>query len=374
MQLLADDAIAVSSLISHRYDLTQAQAAYDHLSQDKQTLGILLQYAQADDAVTLMRPTVALLLQQPKSEQVAVGFIGSGNYAGRVLMPAFKEAKAHFSMIACQNGISGVQLGKKWGCEQVTTAVNEIFNHEQVNTVVIATRHHTHAQFVMEAVNAGKHVFVEKPLCVTYEELNALKSHLIQARTLVMVGFNRRFAPHIKKMKSLLGSEAAPKSFIMTVNAGHIPLDHWTQDKKIGGGRIIGEACHFIDLLRYLANATIVDFKVSKQAEDQCSITLCFADHSFGTIHYFANGHSSFPKERLEVFVGGKVLQIDNFRRMSGWGWKAFSKMNLWRQDKGQKQAVQQFVNAINTGGPSPIPLAEILEVAEVTLQIANAL
>ena len=195
-----------------------------------------------------------------------------------------------------------------------------------------------------------------------------------------MLGFNRRFSPHIVKMKEMLSSLDEPKSFIMTVNAGDIPADHWTQDREVGGGRIVGEACHFIDLLRHLAGCAITDHQAVSIGrhpaiavrDDKTTITLSFADGSMGTIHYLANGHKSFPKERLEVFCVGRVLQLDNFRKLRGWGWNGFSKMNLWRQDKGQKACAAAFARAVQQGGPAPIPLEELLEVSRVTIEVAG--
>lgn len=222
-----------------------------------------------------------------------------------------------------------------------------------------------------------------------------------------MVGFNRRFSPHARRMKALLGSVAEPKCFVMTVNAGAIPPEHWTQDLESGGGRLVGEACHFIDLLRFLAGAAITSTQVSAMGaapdvrvrvrDDKASITLEFADGSIGTIHYFANGHKAFPKERLEVFCGGRILQLDNFRKLSGWGWPGFSSMRLWRQDKGQQACVEAFVAAIGSEGGAiprgamnprptedgagrsfsapiaPIPFEEIMEVSRVAIEAAEA-
>ena len=196
-----------------------------------------------------------------------------------------------------------------------------------------------------------------------------------------MVGFNRRFAPQVKKIKVLLEGAKGPKAFVMTVNAGAIPPEHWTQDVAAGGGRIVGEACHFIDLLRFLAGAPIVSAKVSalggtsgsRTPADKVSFTLSFADGSLGTVHYLANGHKSFPKERLEVFCAGRILQLDNFRKLRGYGWPGFSKMNLWRQDKGQKACAAAFVDAVRSGAPSPISFDEIVEVARVSIEVAEA-
>ena len=195
-----------------------------------------------------------------------------------------------------------------------------------------------------------------------------------------MVGFNRRFAPHVLKIKQLLERSSGPKSFIMTVNAGAIPAEHWTQDRAIGGGRIVGEACHFIDLLRFLAASPIAGFDVRymggmgpAELRDNAVISLGFEDGSVGAIHYLANGSKAFPKERLEVFSGGAVLQLDNFRKMRGFGWPGFSKMNLMRQDKGQKACIAAFLDAIRNGSPSPIPVDEILEVSRVSIEAARS-
>lgn len=195
-----------------------------------------------------------------------------------------------------------------------------------------------------------------------------------------MVGFNRRFAPQVQKMKALLMSVSDPKSFIVTVNAGLIPADHWTQNMELGGGRIIGEACHFIDLMRHLAGAPIINWSMQTigrmpgktVCDDKSSITLAFEDGSFGTLHYLANGHRLYPKERVEVFCAGRVLQLDNFRRLTGYGWPGFRGMRLWRQDKGQNQCVRAFLDAVQHGGPAPIPFEELLEVSRVSIQVGE--
>jgi predicted dehydrogenase len=192
---------------------------------------------------------------------------------------------------------------------------------------------------------------------------------------LLMVGFNRRFAPQVQKMKALLAGVTGPKAFVMTVNAGAIPAEHWTQDPAVGGGRIIGEACHFIDLLRFLAGVPIARAEalaMDSATGDSVSISLGFTDGSIGTVHYLANGSKAFPKERLEVFAAGRVLQLDNFRRLVGFGWPGFKSMNLWRQDKGQRACAAAFVEALRNGGPAPIPLEEILEVSRVAIEVAK--
>jgi predicted dehydrogenase len=191
-----------------------------------------------------------------------------------------------------------------------------------------------------------------------------------------MVGFNRRFAPQVQKIKSLLSAVGGPKSFIMTVNAGAIPMDHWTQDVEIGGGRIIGEACHFIDLLRFLSGSPITGWQsigMDCLTKDTVSVQLQFADGSIGTIHYLANGSKAFPKERLEVFSCGSILQLDNFRNLTGYGWPGFKSMNLWRQDKGQNACAKAFVDAVSLNMSSPIAAEELFEVSRVAIEISKA-
>jgi predicted dehydrogenase len=231
-------------------------------------------------------------------------------------------------------------------------------------------------------MRAGKHVFVEKPLCLRHAEVDeiegACKGLVDRGLPLpvLMVGFNRRFAPQVLRIRQLLASVSGPKAFVMTVNAGAIPASHWTQDPEAGGGRIVGEACHFIDLLRCLANSPISGYQSARMdgaTADTLSINLEFADGSIGSVHYFANGSKSFPKERLEVFCEGRILQLDNFRKLRGFGWPGFTKMNLWSQDKGQEGCARAFWEAISGRGAPPIPLQEILEVARATIEIAGS-
>jgi predicted dehydrogenase len=310
-----------------------------------------------------------------------LGIIGSGNYASQVLIPAFRRTPARLKTVVSAMGVSSVTAARKNGIEEASTDTAGMLADPEINTVVIATRHDAHARQVCAALAAGKHVFVEKPLVLTLPELHAVQvaydaSSVAGVRPLVMVGFNRRFAPQVLKMASLLRDISEPRVFVMTVNAGHIPAGHWTQDRATGGGRIIGEGCHFIDLLRHLAGVPIVGFKArcvggnDPGREDKASILLDFADGSMGSIHYLANGHKSFPKERLEVFCSGAILQLDNFRALRGYGWQGFSKLNLWKQDKGQTDCARRFITAIEEGGESPIPFAELVEVAEVAIAV----
>ncbi len=386
LDMMASGQIDVKPLITHRYAFEEAPRAYQVLTEDKSALGILLQYTSnvAERAVKQVSLHPAIQFDPHKP---VISFIGAGNYASRMLIPAFKTAGAQFHTIVTAGGINGVIHGKKAGFAEASTDVEAMLANRSVNTVAIVTRHNTHARFVTQTLNAGKHVFVEKPLAIDLNELAEVEAAYHQAHAAgrklhLMVGFNRRFSPQVQKMKELLAVVKEPKSFIMTMNAGAIAADHWTQDNKVGGGRIIGEACHFIDLMRFLADSEIVSVQSRRMGdaagvevtEDKAAIVLGFADGSFGTIHYLANGAASFPKERVEVFAAGRVLQLDNFRKLKGFGWPGFKKMNLWRQDKGQNACAAAFLGAIAQGSKTPIPPSDIFEVARVTIEAAEQL
>lgn len=387
LDMLSSQKLNVKLLISHRYTFDCALEGYATLTNEKSALGIILQYPNVNNE-SLTNNELELSPFVPSSGgNAVVGFVGAGNYASRVLIPAFKEAGAKLHTLSTSGGINSVIHGAKNEFHKASTDTDGMLKNPDINTIAIVTQHNSHAHFVTRALNEGKNVFVEKPLAINLEQLAQVKDAYNQQLnagkyTRIMVGFNRRFSPQIQKMKSLLSSISEPKSFIMTMNAGQIPADHWTQDNDAGGGRIIGEACHFIDLMRFLAGSEIVSVQARRMGdtdtvaitEDKAAIILGFADGSFGTIHYLANGAASFPKERVEVFAAGKVLQLDNFRKLTGFGWKGFSKLNLWQQDKGQKACAAAFLNSIEAGIEAPISANELFEVAKITIEVAEQL
>lgn len=383
LDMMADGRLDMKPLVSHRFSITEAEQAYELVGGAGKSLGILLQYPGLVLDRAAHTVPVRAVKADPTSavEDVGVSFIGSGSYATTALLPAFKKAGARLLSVASINGVSGLHAARKFGFQETTTDTDRLFEDPACRAVVITTRHDDHAKFVLRALEAGKHVFVEKPLCITLEELATIEAALAVRRSvgasmpMLMVGFNRRFAPQVERMRELLAGTTGPKSFVMTVNAGSVPPNHWTQDPTVGGGRVVGEACHFIDLLRFLADSPIArasKISMDSATVDTVTLSLQFADGSIGSIHYFANGSRTFPKERLEVFATGRVLQLDNFRRLTGYGWPGFSKMNLWRQDKGRNACARQFVDALSTSGPTPIPLEEILEVSRVTIEVAG--
>lgn len=386
LDMMASGQIDVKALVTHRFAFEDAPDAYAALTQDTSGLGMLLLYTSdfAERAIRQVQlfPSATFSAQKP-----VMGFIGAGNYASRVLIPAFKAAGAQFHTIVTAGGLNGVIHGSKAGFSQASTDVDAMLTNPTINTVAIVTRHDSHSGFVSRALEAGKHVFVEKPLAIEEQGLAKVESAYNQAverglKPHLMVGFNRRFSPQVQKMKALLTAVKEPKSLIMTMNAGAIPADHWTQKEAVGGGRIIGEACHFIDLMRFLVGSPIVSIQARRMgdspavavSEDKASIILGFEDGSFGTIHYLANGSASFPKERVEVFAAGRVLQLDNFRKLKGFGWPGFKKMNLWTQNKGQSECAAAFLEAVELGKPTPIPSDEIFEVARVSIEVARML
>lgn len=381
LQMLAEKRLEVGPLISHRFAFEDAEQAYELLGSGGDSLGILLNYSTGLDdellqqTVSVTRPASVRAAAGAATGGPTVGVIGAGNYASAILLPALKASGARIKSVASATGISAAHAAQKFGADAATTDVAALIGDDAIDAVVIATRHDTHADLVVRALAAGKHVYVEKPLALSLAEIDDIAAAYQDANSLLMVGFNRRFAPQVARLRELLGGSGEPKSMVMTVNAGPVPNSHWTQDRGQGGGRLVGEACHFIDLLRYLAGAPIDNSRINRLASgagDTATIELAFADGSIGTIHYFANGTNAFPKERLEVFSAGRVLQIDNFRALNGFGFRNFRSQRQWRQDKGQAACIGAFIDAVARGGPSPIPFDEIVEVSRTAVALQD--
>ena len=380
LQALATGALRTEPLVSHRFPIDEAAVAYDLLSSPEPSLGILLKYSGTADpqqrTITLPAESSPAGSRALRPDQPLLGVIGAGNYASRTLIPSFAKAGASFKTLAASSGTGPVHVGRKFGFRQASTDVPSLLADTSCNTVVIATRHDSHASLVQQALAAGKHVFVEKPLCLTTEELMAIEA-AYSSEQLLMVGFNRRFAPLLIDLQEELQRFSGPKAFVYTCNAGAISADHWTQDPALGGGRLLGEACHFVDLLRHMASSSIEDLQLlsaadSKPCSDTFSLQLRFADGSIGTVHYFANGSKAFPKERLEVFAAGKVLRLDNYRKLQAWGIPGFRTRRLLSQDKGQTACCAAFLQAIEAGGSPPIPVTELFEVHRWLLEAVN--
>jgi len=389
LDILNEKRINLENLISHTFEIDEAYKAYDLILSKEPSIAVLLTYPK--NKKINFSSTVDLKYTNKfnakseiiKNGELGVSFIGSGNYASSVLIPAFKKCNISLRKICSFGGISAVHFGKKNGFLNATTDLQNVFMDKETNIVSIATRHESHCELILKSLDANKNIFVEKPLCLNIKELDKIKR---KYRSLslknkkppsLMVGFNRRFAPHIKKIKSLLEPLNGPKSVVITVNAGYIPRESWVHDKFIGGGRILGEACHFIDLVKYICGSKIIESHISNMKCDQndtATINLKFSNGSIGSINYFSNGSKALSKERIEVFCRGKILQLDNFKTLTGYGFNNFKSMRLWKQDKGQNDCVKAFVSAIKDNTAEPINVDEIFEVSEVSINLASTL
>jgi len=377
LDLMADGKIDVEPLITHRFGFDDALSGYQAVS-DKGAMGILLEY---DDAPEKSADKASRQIQlsstaaPSKTEgKPPIAFIGAGGFTTRMLLPLLPK-KVVKKTIVSGTGVSAAYAGKKFGFQEISTDSDAVLNDPAIEAVFITTPHNSHAKMVCDALSANKHVFVEKPLCMNMEQLEEIERLSAEhSDRCLMIGFNRRFSPHMIEMKKWLAGCPQSKSIIITVNAGAIPADHWTQDREVGGGRIIGEACHFIDLARFLADSPIVSSTAATMSGadgrlgDCVSLTLQFADGSIATVHYLANGSKEFPKERIEVFGGGKVFTCDNFRKSVEMGGKRKLKTNS--QDKGHANELAAFVQTITMGGDWPIAAAELFEVSKTTISL----
>ena len=403
LQLLAEGQINVKPLITHRFPFERALEAYDLiLGKTPETyLAVLLQYDTEKELggsiVLLKQKSRRLLLpskdgkkdtleSETRNQRVSLGVIGAGNFAKGVLLPNLKRiAGAKIRAIATASGLSATHVGKKFDAEYVTSDYNEILTDSNIDAVLIATRHDLHAQLVIEGIKQGKAVFVEKPLALSQEELDKVIEVQRETGGQVMVGFNRRFSPLSVKVKEFFANRKGPLCIIYRVNAGFVPKEHWIQDEKQGGGRIIGEVCHFVDFMQYLTDSvpqtvfaqTICDKTGALIPHDNVMITLQFEDGSIGTISYLSNGDVAYGKERVEIFGDGAVALIDDFKRVEisrkGKRQKFGGKL-LTGQKKGHREELAGFVEAIRNGKPLPISFEESVITTETTFKIVESI
>jgi predicted dehydrogenase len=309
-----------------------------------------------------------------------LGVLGAGLFANAVLLPSIKKVgDINHVGIASSGGLHAQHSGRKFGFQYATSDDDEVINDPKINTVAILTRHNTHADLVVKALKAGKHVFVEKPLAINRSHLLAVSKQLkADSQSLLLTGFNRRFAPLSKKLEEFYKNRTEPLHMHYRVNAGPIPLNHWTQDPEIGGGRIIGEACHFIDFITFLVGESPVSVTAhalpdgGKYREDNVSMTFIYPDGSIGVVDYLANGDKSFPKEHVEVFSGGKIAVLDDFvsLQLVEDGKK---REERGAQDKGWVNEWKVFVKAIREGGEPPIPYEQLIGVTQATFAVVES-
>jgi predicted dehydrogenase len=377
LDLMADRRLDVRPLVTHEFPLEQAQQAYQVLTSGEPSLGILLRYATAETARPAKLDTRIVLSryqrQEPATRVAVTGLIGAGDFAGKVLLPAMRSAGVTPRTVVSASGLGAAWAARRFGISEATTEERAVLEDPSIDTVVIATRHDSHAGLAVRALRAGKSVWVEKPLAMTEQELDEIEEVCTgwpEAR--LMTGFNRRFAPLTQSLRRTM--KPGRHDFRYTVNAGATDATHWTADVEEGGGRILGEACHFIDLLRALAGSPIANLEARRSGAG-AQLWMEFTDGSTGTVDYLTEGSRRFSKERLEVFGAGQVLSLENFRRLVVYPSFAGQWLPRWGgQDKGHKAAIAAFFTAVRRGTPPPIPIDEQLEVSRWAIRAAEAL
>jgi predicted dehydrogenase/threonine dehydrogenase-like Zn-dependent dehydrogenase len=360
VELLKTKKISLEKLISHTFDFKNAPTAYQMIIDKSENFtGIVLKY----DLERELKQSVKLSHHIKSSDNPKVGFIGAGTFAQNFLLPSVKN-HAEFIGIATARPNNSRYIADKYGFQYCAGTSGEVLSDKNINTIFIATRHDSHSKYVMECVKSHKNVFVEKPLCMFPDELNDIKELYAASNVHLMVGYNRRFAPHIAKVVPMLREKNLPVAINYRINAGVIPHDHWVHDKDIGGGRILGEVCHFIDLAMHLAGSPVVSISANSMDDsmhhrDTVNINLAFENGSIANISYFSNGNKSMPKEHLEIFHAGSITVIEDFITMTEYG-KSTSESKLKAQDKGHAAEVKLFLDAVKSGHPTPIPFNEI--------------
>jgi predicted dehydrogenase/threonine dehydrogenase-like Zn-dependent dehydrogenase len=368
LSLMADGRIDPAPLVTHRFDIEEAARAYDVVAGGEPSLGIVLRYPERLETSVVPERSVVLRADEPPAGKGVIGWVGSGNFASRVLIPSFAKAGATLYTLASSGGVSAAVVGKREGFRRATTDPDTLLGNELIDTVVVTTRHESHASWARRALEAGKHVFVEKPLALDVEDIDRIEATLGRTSAVLCVGFNRRYAPMAVRARDAFSARTSPLVVDILVNAGPIPREHWTQRLDEGGGRIVGEAVHFIDLARFFVGAPISSLQVKtvgadRRVDDVAALQLGFSDGSIASIRYLGNGHRGFPKERIELFAGGAVVRIDNWRTMRGWGVSGLTTRLPHAQDKGHAALAAAFMRAVRGEGPAPIPPDEILEV-----------
>ncbi len=379
LDMIAAGTLDMQALTTHRFPVEEADEAYGLISgrAGDFTVGIVLTYGGDADAEA---PSPAVPAAPKKvAGKVGLGIIGAGNFAKSVLVPALMSTGG-FDVrgVVSARGVSGEALKETTGAGYSATDPARVFEDADVDAVVIATRHDSHAPYVIEALKRGKHVFVEKPLCLTRDELGAIEAAAKESGGILMVGFNRRYSPLVRDLIAHFEGRKEPLAMIYRVNAGRIPKDHaaaWVHDPEIGGGRIVGEACHFVDTLQAITGARPVDLHATGlnpgrpdlAADDVVTLTIRFDDGSMGTVHYFSNGDGSYPKERLEVFGQDRVAVLDDFRSLELTAGGRTQNRKSSTQQKGFAEEAQAFLDACRTG-EAPVALGSLIDTTLVTL------
>lgn len=382
LEAIRNGSLDVKSLITQRVKLMDYLDIYGDMNAGNSIASILEYPTDQLDESDNAEHTISIPSNNFERGNGVMAVIGAGNFTQAMILPSLKKANASIKYIVSSGGLSSTTLAKKYGVPFSSTDLVQVLKDSDVSGVVITTQHHLHANITIKALQAGKHVFVEKPLALKEEELDDIIDTVIETGKTVTVGFNRRFSPIAKKMKSFLGDRPGPMNIIATMNAGFIPPEVWVHDMESGGGRIIGEACHYVDLITYLTGSKVVEVRMEAMGmepsinTDNASIHLKYRNGSLGVINYFANGHKSYSKERVELYYQGKNLILDNFRRLDGYGFGGglSSKILSTKQDKGHHKQFELLTKRWKEGGEPLIPFDEIVNTTRATLAAIESL
>ncbi|MFD2203528.1 bi-domain-containing oxidoreductase [Shivajiella indica] len=375
LQAIAAKSIQVEPLITERVPLDDYLKIYKDMSGNRSIASILVYPEKSSEPNRF----VEISSNKFSPGKGVVGIIGAGNFTSAMILPCLKKTGAKLKFISSSAGLSGTTLAKKFGISQSTTDNLLILNDREVDLVMVTTRHNSHARLVIEALKADKHVFVEKPLALQQHELDAIVEAYLESGKTVSVGFNRRFAPLAIQMKKALGSGNTPMNVIATMNAGFIPANVWVHDMEVGGGRIIGEACHFIDLITYLSGSKVKSVCMNamgtspEENTDNASIMLKYENGTNAVINYFSNGSKAYSKERVEVYHQDRTLIMDNWRKLKGYGFKNFNSASS-SQDKGHQNQFNLLVDAIQKGSEQIISMDELVNTTKASFAAIESL
>ena len=375
LNALSKKNLIVENLITERVKLDDFSKIYDNIG-NSNSIASILEYDFRHDKLDTR---IQLNTFNFKPQKGLIGIIGAGNFTSAMILPSLKKCKANIKSIASSGGLSGTTMAKKYDIINSTTDYKTILEDDEIDLVFVTTRHNTHANMVCEVLEAKKHVFVEKPLALNYDELKKVVETYNRSNHTLMVGFNRRFAPLAMKMKSLVGNSNTPINIIATMNAGMIPKNVWVHDMEVGGGRIIGEACHFIDLCSYLTGSNVISVCMNalgtnpEENTDNVSILVKYENGSNATINYFSNGSKTYSKERIELYHQERTLIMDNWRKLTGYGFKNF-KSESSSQDKGHFNQFQKLMYQVQNGGESLISFESIINTSKASIAAVESL
>ena len=373
LQAISSGKLQVEKMITEIIPLDDFIKIYGEIGSSK-SIASILKYSESDISP---KNTIQISNSSYTGQKGVIGIIGAGNFTKMTMLPMLKGSDANYKYIVSKGGVSGTSIAKKYGFSHSSTNFNDVLIDEEIDLVLITTRHNLHASMTIKALEANKHVFVEKPLALNQSELNEVVSAQQKSGKTIMVGFNRRFSPHAEKMKVLLGT--SQMNVIATMNAGNIPSNVWVHDMQIGGGRIIGEACHFIDLITYLTGSKVKSVCMNamginpEENTDSGSILLKYENGSTGVINYFSNGSKAYSKERIEVYSQDRTLVMDNFRKTVGYGFKGFSSLKT-RLDKGHKNQFHRLINTVKNGGAPLIPVDDLINTTKASFAAIESL